>query len=844
MMRIILAIVGILMLGSTVYAINNTSVVGTQLKQEGTVLYEADDITAVVFDNFSLTGTHNISVTEADPIAMPIIANLTGNTVVFENISSSGNIQTERLLVNPGSSSIPSVKVGNEENGLSSPSPNTVAISAGGNEIARAETTGLTVEGVTEDVVSKNQTTVFLQDTIGNYLIHQPTYWDGDSYEVANNYGFGHLAQESNTGANSNGFGYSAQRYNTGVNSNGFGYSAQQSNTGVNSNGFGTLAQQSNTGANSNGVGDSAQRYNTGANSNGFGILAQQSNTGANSNGVGYLAQESNTGANSNGVGYLALRFNTGANSNGVGTFAQESNTGANSNGFGYSALRYNQNIENIAIGNNAWSTFIDDTSGNKTFAYTDIDAGTDRITVTSHGFGATNAFINIKYTEGTSAITGLSNGTIYQVKIIDASTIGFYESSRGTNITDAGTGTGHTFTPQYDYSNTIVIGADTIPTGSNQVILGNTNVTDTYLNGNITAPGSMEVAGQANFANISSSGNLKIAGTSDLDGAVTMSSTLDVLTGDFEILSSGYVNIKQKHAVLHESSDPPSFYNFTTANVFYQWTSANATTFHTYSGDLKSITLDDTSGAHYIVNIHAITEATLGVEYTAQLLKDGVSILDVIHKTDQFSGKIHNPAFINLSTDVATGADAAWGTYSSFGRLNTIDGSVVNIVEANGACNCGYNLKARYDNVNEPNRVTLWAAYDGSGPIEARAWNDTLSQWDELRTETADIPGSAGALSTDYVKREFFFPVNSADYVNASDEVFITLINTGEGGAGKIFDVDKLVIDDRIVSMKISSLHHLAIEADSTLTLGIKSDAPASVYVRDAGIFIGQWWQ
>ena len=500
------------------------------------------------------------------------------------------------------------------------------------------------LEGTTEDVATKNQTTTYLKDSIANYLIYQPTYWDGDSYEVTNNYGFGHQALESNSGSNSNGFGqyalannsgefssgfghqalrintgtrstgvgafalygntgaysngvglyalndntgvsssgigYYALANNTGNNSNGIGYYALLNNSGSQSNGFGHLSLSDNTGEFSNGVGHEALKENTGARSNGFGYLALRNNTGPYSSGFGYYALTNNVGTNVNGVGYYALSNNSGSNSNGVGHYALlnnsgdqsngvghyalsgntgdfsngfgnytlNDNTGARSNGFGYfalssntgiyssglgyyalrdnvghfsngvgynvlelnagdgangfgnyalhsncgdgvqgigiNALYYNQSADNIAIGDNAWATFLENTAGNKNFDFGDVDAGTDRITVTSHGFGSTNAYINLKYTEGTSPITGLVNDAIYQVKIIDASTIGFYEGSRGVNITDAGSGTGHTLTPQYSYWNTIVIGADVVPTASNQVILGNDSVTRTLLKG------------------------------------------------------------------------------------------------------------------------------------------------------------------------------------------------------------------------------------------------------------------------------------------------------------------------------------------------------------------------
>ena len=333
-------------------------------------------------------------------------------------------------------------------------------------------------------------------------------YWNGN-----NAIGIG-----KNAGSNiaySNGFGYAALHNNTGVYSNGFGYAALQNNTGAYSSGFGFVALQYNTGAYSNGFGSYALQGNAGAYSNGFGYGALYSNIGAYSDGFGNYALYNNTGASSNGFGYFALYNNTGAYSSGFGNYALQNNTGASSNGFGYGALRYNQNEKNIAIGNETWSVFAENISGNKTFDNTDINISTDRITINAHGFGVNAKWINLKYTQGTSPITGLTNGNIYQAKIIDANTVGMYElisgsTHHGTNITDAGSGTGHIFTPQYDYENSIAIGANVEPTASNQIILGNDNVTQTILKGNANIGAATAVDAQ--------SPDLIITGDADAD--------------------------------------------------------------------------------------------------------------------------------------------------------------------------------------------------------------------------------------------------------------------------------------------------------------------------------------
>jgi hypothetical protein len=350
-------------------------------------------------------------------------------------------------------------------------------------------------------VSTKNKYISFLTDSANVPIIkYQTHYWNGSSFTATygtflgryagdNNKGlratgYGEYALYNNTGTYSSGFGHWALYENTGAYSSGFGYTALNSNTGANSSGFGAEALYGNTGNYSSGLGHGALKYNIGTESSGFGYWVMLMNTGASANGFGSNALYWNIGANSSGFGAWSMYVNTGGDSNGFGNNSLGANTGEDGNGFGNYTLNYNEKANNTAVGSYAWAGFYDNTSGNKTFDYTAIDATSDRITVTTHGFGSTGEWIHLKYTEGTSPITGLVSNAIYQVKIIDANTLGFYETitgavKHGVNITAAGTGTGHTLTPQYSYTNTTVLGANSVPSASNQVVLGDINVTE-----------------------------------------------------------------------------------------------------------------------------------------------------------------------------------------------------------------------------------------------------------------------------------------------------------------------------------------------------------------------------
>jgi len=72
-------------------------------------------------------------------------------------------------------------------------------------------------------------------------------------------------------------------------------------------------------------------------------------------------------------------------------------------------------------------------------------DPTLDTVTLTAHGFGPVGTTQVVTYTEGTVAVTGLTDGQLVTVRVTDANTVEVVSD----DITVAGAGTGHTFTPQ-----------------------------------------------------------------------------------------------------------------------------------------------------------------------------------------------------------------------------------------------------------------------------------------------------------------------------------------------------------------------------------------------------------
>ena len=401
-------------------------------------------------------------------------------------------------------------------------------------------------------VTNKNTSIRYLDDreTNNQVFVKQKSYWDGSSYISGGvSFGVGNIALLNNTGTGANGFGYSALtnntgdsasgfgsyalNNNTGNSANGFGYKALYSNTASFSNGFGYGALQNNIGGSSNGFGHQALYNNTGGNSNGFGYQTLLNNTGAQANAFGYSALRDNAGGNCNGFGYYtlgkntgsyvsgfghysayentgdyasgfgyyALRRNTGINASGFGTSALTNNNGTNAVGVGYQSLynnighnavgigvdtlRNNEGQNNTTIGHNSFSGFYKDFLNPVVFLGSDVDVVTNQITITGHGFGSTGTKFKMM-TEPSSFLGGLnSTAIVYEFEVVDSNTI-----KSITNISSKDDATQYTFSKQLAISNSTTIGANSQPTKSNQVVLGDANIEEVTTVGDYVSTG------------------------------------------------------------------------------------------------------------------------------------------------------------------------------------------------------------------------------------------------------------------------------------------------------------------------------------------------------------------
>jgi hypothetical protein len=260
------------------------------------------------------------------------------------------------------------------------------------------------------------------------------------------------------------------------------GAGGQDRNTAI-----GSISQQlGGNGGQNTSVGYSSLRANlSGVSNTAIGDLSLDGVTTSNNTGVGFATQASSTGLGVTTIGYQAGRFGNSNYTVFTGYDAGIYSRGTYAMGLGRDALKLNNGIQNIGIGYQAGQNLVGDnntaigaqssyaiTGTSTTFSPTDINTGTNRVTLTAHG-QTIGAYLIYKFSTTGTLPTGLLANEYYQMLIIDANTLQFVS----TTVTTQGTGT-HTLERMPTLTNTTAIGNSANPDASNQVVFGNGSVT------------------------------------------------------------------------------------------------------------------------------------------------------------------------------------------------------------------------------------------------------------------------------------------------------------------------------------------------------------------------------
>ena len=313
----------------------------------------------------------------------------------------------------------------------------------------------------------------------------------------ANNAAFGGDALKSNTtGYQNAAFGNGALGLNTtGENNNAFGFASQEkTTTGRANSSFGSESMRDNTtGSYNAGFGNGALWKNTtGANNTAVGYQASSSNTtGYNNTAVGQGSLLSTTeGPNNVAVGVSALKNNVvGSRNVAIGVGAMEANLGSVNNAFGYLALNKNTTAsENNAFGHQALEQNTTGT-GNAGFGHNVMQANLIGNLNTAMGYAALKANLtNDNSSFGARSLQDNTTGTenaAFGEEALTVNTTGSYVAAFGAEAGKANTtGSYNTYlgananTSTGTISNSTAIGYNAQVTASNQIQLGNANVT------------------------------------------------------------------------------------------------------------------------------------------------------------------------------------------------------------------------------------------------------------------------------------------------------------------------------------------------------------------------------
>ena len=223
-------------------------------------------------------------------------------------------------------------------------------------------------------------------------------------------------------------------------------------------------------------------------------------------------------------VGFKAGEGFDGDFTTAIGGSAGLQNTADHHTAIGVLAGAWNDGIHNTALGSITFNAFNLDTVNAKNV--TSVDPANNRMTVSGgHGFGSDGTFRNLIATTTGFLPEGFS-GAIHTWEIISSTVL----EVRTSSFTDEGTGT-HTLTPQYVYDNSTALGYNAEPDASNQVMLGDTNVTEVKTTGSINAGGGITLGGNiiipddGLIGSVSDTDAIQI----EADGDVVMSQDLTV---------------------------------------------------------------------------------------------------------------------------------------------------------------------------------------------------------------------------------------------------------------------------------------------------------------------------
>ena len=327
---------------------------------------------------------------------------------------------------------------------------------------------------------------------------------------------FGYRSGLNNSGAACSFLGAQSGRDNSGNNVTAMGSQAGRGNTAASLTAVGESAGINNTGSSTTNVGRNAGNSNSGINQTAIGFASGQNNTGSNQTAIGNLAGQDNEGTSQVSIGYLSGSGNKAISQTSVGVTSGVENIGVQQTAVGFQTGRYNTGQNNTAIGARALkentgqnNTAIGTNAGTEQSFTSDIPATVDNtnntFTINSHGFGAVGEYVRARL-NGTTAPGGMILVSSYVFKVLDANTLEVH----GVDITSNGSDVTLNKDLGGSYENITAVGANAEATQSNQVMLGDVNVTQVFTYGDMNADAFVITSDERHKSNFTATGMTK----------------------------------------------------------------------------------------------------------------------------------------------------------------------------------------------------------------------------------------------------------------------------------------------------------------------------------------------
>ncbi|PKH50009.1 hypothetical protein CXF68_04505 [Tenacibaculum sp. Bg11-29] len=338
--------------------------------------------------------------------------------------------------------------------------------------------------GKTETIPNKAVHRLYLKGNDGKPLFRTQEQSPHSSAPILvfnpKSYGFGEDALQNNIGNDDTAFGRNSLQNNEAIRSNGVGNNSLRNNKGGDNNGIGYDSLLNNDGSNSNGMGTGSLRNSKGSNNNGFGRYVMSGNEGDRNNGYGSNSLELNKGNNNTANGHTSLRVNTSNDSSGHGFENLILNGGDKASSVGSGGMINNEGENNSSLGFNSYANFDEDVSKEKSASA--VFNVSNRIICTAHGYGAVGEHVNLKLKVlvGNTPPPIIPKGEkVFKFKVIDENTLdsligGGFQNGAGV----------YKIVSQFVYNNSTSLGANSKPTKSNQVVLGDDNIIEVTTTG------------------------------------------------------------------------------------------------------------------------------------------------------------------------------------------------------------------------------------------------------------------------------------------------------------------------------------------------------------------------